>query len=305
MLRDAGLAGNLFNEYFMGGFLGFWLAPDLRSFVNGSLNVSREAIEANLPIRERRGSEPGETFLELLDRQRIDVFLGIRFPQLRSARRPWFYTTGHLEGAPGWIPVFRNVRSAVYLRTNERNRANLERVAEYYARQGVPFDPSRGFDPEGVIREARNWAVMHGLIPPYFEDLVTVSRGVDLTRRELALDQLASLYTALGIYEHAMRLDRRLLRAEPDLVAPRRRLVWCLLRLDRTSEALEAAELLAAAPASDALSRAIAAAARDSATEADPGDFAARVAVLPVFTPAEAARLASAFVRPEARTSRR
>jgi hypothetical protein len=302
MLRDAGLAGNLFNEYFMGGFLGFWLAPDLRSFVNGSLNVSQEAMRANLPIRERRGSEPGEDFLELLDRQRIDVFMGIRFPQLRSVHRPWFYTTGHLEHAPGWIPVFRNARSAVYLRTNERNRANLERVADYYARQEVPFDPSRGFDPERVIREARNWAVMHGLIPPYFEDLVAVSRGLEPERRRRALDHLASLYTALGLYERAIRIDRQLLRAEPDLIAPQRRRVWCLLRLDRTLEALEAAGSLAAAPSADALSHAIAAAASDSAAG---GDVAARVAQLPVFTQLEANRLASGVVRPETRTSRR
>jgi len=305
MLRDAGLAGNLFNEYFMGGFLGFWLAPDLRSFINGSLNVSQEAMRANLPIRERRGSEPGEDFLELLDRQRIDVFLGIRFPQLRNVQRPWFYTTGHLERAPGWIPVFRNARSAVYLRTNERNRANLERAVDYYARQEVPFDPSRGFDPERVIREARNWAVMHGLVPPYFEELVAVSRGLEPERRRRALDHLASLYTALGLYEHAIRLDRRLLRAEPDLVAPRRRRVWCLLRLDRTSEALEAAESLAAAASTDTLSHAIAAAAIDAATGTDAGDIAARVAVLPVFTQLEASRLASGVARPEIRTSRR
>jgi tetratricopeptide (TPR) repeat protein len=201
--------------------------------------------------------------------------------------------------------VFRNVRSAVYLRTNERNRANLERAADYYARQEVPFDASRGFDPERVIREARNWAVMHGLIPPYFEDLVAVSRGLEPARRELALDHLASLYAALGLYERATRLDRRLLRSEPDLVAPRRRTVWCLLRLDRISEALEAAESLAAAPSAGALSHAIAAAARDSATLADAGDAIARISRLPVFTPAEAARLASGIVLPEARTSRR
>jgi hypothetical protein len=302
MLRDAGLEGNLFNEYFMGGFLGYWLAPDLRSFVNGSLNVSREAMRANLPIRERRGSEPGEDFLELLERQRIDVFLGIRFPQLRDVRRPWFYTTGHLERAPGWIPVFRNARSAVYLRTDERNRANLERVADYYARQQVPFEPSRGFEPERVIREARNWAVLHGLIPPYFEELVKMSRGLEPERRRGALDHLASLYTALGLYERALRIDRRLLRAEPDLVAPRRRQVWCLLRLNRAAEALEAAGPLAAAPPADMLSHAIAAAASDSAAA---GDVAARIAQLPVFTPLEASRLLAGVARPESRTSRR
>jgi len=183
LLEDAGLEGNLFNEYFMGGFLGFWLAPELRCFINGTLNVTKQTMDANRPIRERRGSEAGEDFLELLDRQRVDLFLGIRLPQVRNPNRPWFYTTGHLERVPGWIPVFRNLRSAVYLRANARNHANLERLADYYAREEVPFDPRLGFDPARVIREAPTWAVEHGLVPIRFEQLATASHRMDPSRR--------------------------------------------------------------------------------------------------------------------------
>jgi len=305
MLKDAGLEGNLFNEYFMGGFLGFWLAPDLRTFVNGTLNVSQEAIGANLPIRERRGAKPGESFLELLDRQRIDLFLGIRLPQLGSPHRPWFYTTAHLEGAPGWIPVFRNLRSAVYLRTNERNRANLERVADYYAREQVPFDPDRGFDPERVIGEAPAWAVTHGVIPLHFEQLVATSHGLDPTFRGRAQGQLAALYATLGLYERALRLDHRLLRSDAGAVAARRRLVWSLLHLDRATEALEAAEGLAQAAPSDGLSQQLATTTRRYAALADEDEAAALVARLPVFTPLEAYQLLAGFVPAEPRTPQR
>jgi hypothetical protein len=301
LLEDAELEGNLFNEYFMGGFLGYWLAPELRAFINGTLNVSAEAMNANRPIRDRRGSAPGENFPELLDRLRVDLFLGIRLPQVPNPNRPWFYTTGHLERTPGWITVFRNLRSAVYLRANERNRANLERIADYYAREEVPFDPQEGFDPERVIRETRSWAVEHGLVPIRFAEIAAASHGLDPIRSKLAQGHLASLYAALGLYEQAVRLDRRMLRSDPGAVAPRRRLVWSLLRLGRGAQALEAAEGMAEATPMDWLSREIASAARRYATLDDMGEAAALVASLPLFTQPQAGQLLSGIVPPERR----
>ena len=120
-LQDAGLEGRVFTDYPIGGFVGFFGAPRLRAFVNGSLNVRRDAMDANRSLRERRGARPGETFPELLDRMQIDLFVGTRLPEWGRGRRPWFYTTAHLEGVPGWIPVFRNADSAVYLRADARN----------------------------------------------------------------------------------------------------------------------------------------------------------------------------------------
>lgn len=300
LLEDAGLEGNLFNDYFMGGFLGFWLAPEVRAFANGTLNLEAEAMEANRPIRERRGVRPGEDFPELLDRLRVDLFLGIRLPEVGHPTRPWFSTTGHLERTAGWIPVFRNLRSALYLRDDPRNQANLERVAAYYAREGVPFDPERGFDAERVVREAPDWAVDHGLVPFDIQQLVSASHDVDPMRRRWAQDRLASLYAALGLYERAIRLDRRLLKGAPDALAARRRLVWSLLRLGRSSEALAESEALSEAPAFDGLSHAIADAAQDVASGRE-ADAAGRVARLPVFTRAEAARLLDGFVPPPVR----
>ncbi|MGH7338496.1 MAG: hypothetical protein ACREI7_13020, partial [Myxococcota bacterium] len=145
-IRDAGLRGNLYTDYLVGGFAGYWLAPDVRTLLNGSLNFSNDTARAMRAIGERRGVLPGESFPALLDRLGIDLFLGIRPPEVGPPIRPWASTTAHLEHTPGWIPVFRNVSSAIYLRSNERNRANLARVARYYEQQGLPFDPRRGFD---------------------------------------------------------------------------------------------------------------------------------------------------------------
>ena len=303
LLEDAGLEGNLFNEYYQGGFLGFWLAPGLRTFVNGSLNVPPEAVEAHGAIRRHRGLAPGEGMLELLDRNGVDVFMGTRLPQVPKPNRPGISTTAHLENAPGWIPVFRNLKSALYLRVNERNRANLERVTAYYARAGVPFDPIRGFEPERVIREARNWAIRHGLVPANLGALEAARRRLDPATRRTAVNRLASLYAALGSYERALQLDEALLRAQPGAWAARRRQVWSLLRLGRTEDAVEASGELARAPQSDRLAHAIARSARRSATLGGAEQRSALAARLAVFTRPEARALLVGLVPPEQRAS--
>jgi hypothetical protein len=305
-LDDAGLAGNVFTDYPLGGFAGFFGAPERRAFINGSLNVSRDAIEANLPIRERRGARPGESFEALLDRMQIDLFVGTRLPLAPPSARPWFYTTAHLEGADGWLCVFRNVDSAVYLRRNARNAANLERVAAHYARERVPFDPARGCEPDRVIRDARGWATSHGVVPVHFEPLLAASRGGAPDLRRGASAQLASLYAALGLYERALEQDARALREDPEDAAARRRLVWALMRLRRFDEALRAVESAPPSTASDPLFPALADTARAAtASDADREEIASRVARLPVLLPADASALMAGIVGPAARTEER
>jgi hypothetical protein len=300
-LDDAGLEGRLWNEYVQGGFLGYWLAPRMRAFVNGSLNLPKQTLAAHAALAARRHPE-GLGYLELLERYEVDLFFGVGLPQEARSGRPRIYSSGHLERAPGWIPVFRDPRSAVYLRTNERNRANLARVAEYYAREGVPFDAERGFDPAAAIRAAPEWAVAHGMVPGDLSALEDEAEGTDPARKRSALDRLAALHVALGLYERAIEIDRRLLRANPGANAPTRRLVWSLLRLGRDDEAREAARALRPA---DAVSAAISAAALRAGATRDPDARAALLARLPVFTRAEASRAAAGLARAPARDWRR
>jgi len=286
VLADAGLEGNLYNDYFMGGFLGYWLAPRARAFVNGSLNLPIDALSASAALGRRRGEQPGESFSALLERYRIDLFFGVRLPVVPRANRPWVYTTAHLERTPGWLPAFRAPACALYLRANARNSANLERLAAWYAREGVPFDPARGFDAGEVIRQAPAWAVAHGLIPHDHAQLLADVEGPDPLRRRAAQERLASLAVALGLYEQAIEIDARLVRASPEDEAAQRRLVWSLLRLGRYEEARQAAQALIRA-STTSLSRSIAVAAGHAARVGDPDETAARLARLPVFTPAE------------------
>ncbi len=251
-LADSGVEGRIFNPYTLGGFMSFWLHPRLEMSSSGTLNVRREAMETNLAIAARVSQRPDEDYAALLDRQGIDLFLGTGLPIEAIPARRAPSTVHHLEGEAGWLLVFRSFRSAVYLRLNARNRANLERVADYYARHGVPFDRARGFDVERAIAEAPEWAHAHGLVPVDFEALLRIARvqraastSVDSSARPVAsaeldaLRRLALVLATLGLYERALEVDRLVERA------PRggtfglvQRSVWSLLRLRRDAEAL-------------------------------------------------------------------
>jgi hypothetical protein len=287
MLRDSGVRGNLYAEYFLGGFAGYWLAPEIRALVNGTLNVPRGTLDAVANISRRLGSGPDEHFEELIDRLDIDIFLGTRLPEVRPMARRFPSTTAHLEGVPGWIPIFRNPSSALYLRASDRNRENLERFARYYAARGVPFDPIRGFEPVAVIERANEWAVRHGVVPRDFALLAHSARHGNGAQGANARRRVATIYAALGLYDEAATLDRRSLAIQPGAIGVRRRLVWSLLRSGAFEEAAGLAVPLTARPASDRISHEIAAAAQEVGA-LEPESARARIAALPILTAEEA-----------------
>ena len=280
------------------------MTPQLKVFLNGSLNVPIDVLEANRAIERRSGLGPGRGFLALLDEQRVDVFLGAGEPRVSLPGRPAISTTTHLEGVPGWIMVFRNMRSAIYLRDVTRNRANLRRVADYYAAEGVPFDPQRGFAPLQVLQASPGWAVAHGLVPLDFEQTRAAARSPVPAIRARAQARLASIYAVTGVYERAVDLDQRLLRSDPGSVPSARRLVWALLHLRRLEEGLAAAERLAEiASPEDRLSGSIVLTARHAASRSEE-EHAAWVALLPVLTRPEGHRLFRGYSEPADRPGR-
>jgi hypothetical protein len=301
LLADSGVRGNLYHDYFIGGFAGYWLAPDVRSLVNGTLNVSRETLDALGAIAQHKGLRPGEEFTALLDRLGIDLFLGIRLPEPPVTAAAGSSTTAHLESTPGWVPIFRNLTCALYLRANERNRANLDRLARYYADHGVPFDRERGFDAGAVIRDAPDWAILHGVAPHGFvrmEQNTASGRAASAAR-----DRVAMISAVLGRYERALAIDSELLRAEPQAARVPRRIVWSLLRLGRFAEATAAAERLQTRLAPDPVSAQILATARGIGG-LDPEAARAAVARLPLLLPGESAALIAGIEPPEPRPAR-
>lgn len=298
-LDEAGLSGKLYNAYHLGGFLSFWLSSDLMTFVDGSLNVRPDVMHAYAALQMRRGVSDEEGFLEVLDRYGIDLFIGIGVPSAQHPNRPWRYTTAHLEGAEGWLPVFRSVRSAVYLRDLPRNAENLRRVTRYYARVGVPFDPERGFDPASALPSAPDWALRFGLIPLDFWRASRAQFSPAPARARRARDRLATTFAMLGLYDQAERMEARTLALDPAASVARRRRAWALLRAGRLQEARVEAETLEGTEALDPVSRLVAKSIPQIERLRDAELQSARVALLPVFTRDEARWFASGFRAPE------
>ncbi len=302
-LRSAGLEGNLFCVYFLGGYTGYWLAPRLRGFVNGTLNFPERVRRDYGAILEQRGAREGEDLLEALDRNEIDVFLGVGLPVGRHPNGR--HTTAHLEGAPGWIPVFRSLRSAVYLRANPRNEENRKRVAAWYSEAGVPFDDRRGLDVADVLRRRPDWALEQGLVPTGFARIRAAAQARDPASRRRALERAAGISLALGLYADALALDAEILRGEPAAGPARRRRVFALLHLGRQREALRELGVWSALNPTDAASLAFLEAARRAAVQledagggASPEALRAIANELPVLTREQAGALATGLAAP-------
>jgi hypothetical protein len=291
-LRDTGVEGKLFTHYYQGGFYGLWLAPRVQPFVNGSLNVPPVAFDDYRAIQIGRGVDSRRGILERLEKNGIDLFLGVGLPSVQRPNRPWRYTTSHLEGAPGWRLVYRTMQIALYLRVTDESREQLRRITRYYEAAGVPFDPEVGLDVAAVLEQAPEWAIREGMVPRSYPE-----RIANTEKSMFALNKLANVHTVLGLYERAVELDLQLARNPSAFPEAARRHVWCLLHLGRHEEARKAARRLGRDP----LSAYLASAAERISRQEDPELQAKELAFLPAFTRAETNRIASGLVPMPAR----
>jgi hypothetical protein len=240
-LKETGISGQLFHDYALGGYLCHQLGPELRTFVDGSMNYPDDVALDYRSLVVARGARSGETLSDALERRDVDIFFGFGVP-LGDATP---YTTAALEGHPHWKRVSRSWRHGIYLRANEANRANLARIADWYAAEGIDFDAGQGFDPGRAIREHREWSDRWGLLPAGWSALVEQTSAADPAARAQALETVGLGYALAGAYREQVANDRRAAALRPKAKAPRRRLVYGLLRLDRPLHALaKAGELV-------------------------------------------------------------
>ncbi|MCG8591207.1 MAG: hypothetical protein MJE66_18095 [Proteobacteria bacterium] len=241
-LQRCGVRGRLFNAYHQGGFAAYWLAPDLRTFIDGRNEAYPPSVYRDFQQITARASTPeGGDWLDVLEDRGVDLFFGSGLPLGSDPAGVRVSTTRHMDGVPGWTLVFRSVDVALYLRANERNRANLERVAACYQRDGVPFDPAVGFSPARVAEEALSWGVENGVLPLHYEALRRAADGAEAAPRQAALNQLGLLHALLGDDEGQRRFDERLAGEVPGARQPRRRLVLGALRQDEPERAARVA----------------------------------------------------------------
>jgi uncharacterized membrane protein YdcZ (DUF606 family) len=241
-LRDAGLQGRLFHPFNLGGFLGYWLAPDLRIFIDGRMDhYPREVLVDYLKLRNVSQRGPSRLLHDLLDKWKIDIFSGTDFPGSRYANR---HSIAHLRRLPGWALVFASQNHSVYLRKTSRNLRNFERVKAYYVKRRLRFSVRKGLDVSRAIRRHPAWSKQQGLIPEQFEALEQRSQSPNPDVRLTALQQLGWLYWQIGAFEDGVAVERKLLALRPEAREPRRRLADGLLLLGRPAQALEVAREL-------------------------------------------------------------
>ncbi|HKU40083.1 MAG TPA: hypothetical protein VJR89_18115, partial [Polyangiales bacterium] len=150
-LAEAQLAGRIFNPYEIGAYLGYRLAPRVRTFIDSRTeHYSAEVFEEWQAVTRGRALPDGRSYLRLLDDRAVDLFFALGPPGY-GYQVP--YTLALLERAPGWKLIYRNAGQAIYLRDVPRNQENLQRVVQYYQRVGVPFDAARGFAVGAVLAQ--------------------------------------------------------------------------------------------------------------------------------------------------------
>jgi hypothetical protein len=147
ILKEANLAGRLYNPNAWGGYLMYHLYPDYKVFVDTRTYLHGEAnVVTSMLIQYQY---PG--FEKLIDKGSFDILL---FKKMFGDKRPFY--------SPEWTIIFENTNSALYLRHNNRNAMNLQKVIEYYKKNNVPFDPKKGFDLE-ILKKDKYLAELYRL----------------------------------------------------------------------------------------------------------------------------------------------
>jgi hypothetical protein len=89
------------------------------------------------------------------------------------------------------------------MRTAARNQANAQRIADYYARLGIPFDRVRGLDVGEVLRTRPDWAIEQRLVPPETPRVWTAAHQGPKHTRARALSRLGDILFVAGDYRGA------------------------------------------------------------------------------------------------------
>jgi len=151
------LEGRLFARAEWGGYLTLVLNGRYPIFADGRWpEIGESIVRAGHVIATGRSGA-----LDLADDFALDLLL---------VEREW------MEGAPAverarrdasWLRVFAAYNSELWARRDATGEPQRATLAAYYAAQGVPFDPERGFDPRAARDAKPAWARAHGIGPRF------------------------------------------------------------------------------------------------------------------------------------------
>lgn len=123
-LKSAGLSGNLFNDYGIGGYLDWALYPQWKTFIDGrglDTKVSQHYLKIALASKDIAEGRP--VYELLLDRYKIDV-IAMRTSISSGNLQPLLRV---LLASPEWAPVYLDWMSFVLVCNTPHNSASLQK----------------------------------------------------------------------------------------------------------------------------------------------------------------------------------
>ena len=162
-LREAGIRGNLYHPYEWGGFLGWWLWPDLRPFIDGRTVLFADVI----PERWRAERDPVAA-REVFARRDVRAIVMRRLVDHGSGVYAW--RPPSLESGAAWIRGWSDARVVVWLRGDDPE--NLQRMLDHWAAQGVELDAQEGFNECVALAAHPEWLDERELLPALAADRV-------------------------------------------------------------------------------------------------------------------------------------
>ena len=145
-LEKANLEGNLFASNKWGGYVLFRTQERYPVFIDGRwVTIGEHVVRDSHAIANRT-----KDYEKLLDDYEIEILL---------VPRGWL--TDAIRSGAGWIPVFENFNSGIYLRAGRQLGNNLERCERYYEQRQIPFDSQAGFVERTAAESNPRWARNH------------------------------------------------------------------------------------------------------------------------------------------------
>lgn len=230
-LNATELQGNLFNNYTIGAYLGFHVSPTGRTFIDGRAEHYPPEVMIDYDVITAGGvRSDGRHYLDILRDRDVNLFFGVGGPGYGYLADD---TLHHLEAVPWWTLVFRSAGHGIWLRTDEKNQSNLDRVQKYYDSRGIRFSPETGLDIGQLIREHTEYAIDIRLIPAEYPAKLELSRSGASDERLNALAWLGDRHRIAGDYAGALAAYGQIMQVNPKIAYVLEQSIRCLVAIGR------------------------------------------------------------------------
>jgi len=236
-IQASGLRGNIFNNYTLGAYLGFHVAPDSRTFIDGRAEHYPPEVMIDYDVITAGSTRSdGRHYLDILHDRNVNIFFGVGGPGYGYMADDTLY---HLEAVPWWTLVFRSAGHGIWLRNNAKNQNNFERIQDFYESKGCRFSLDTGVDVGQVIREHIDYAIEIRLVPPEYPNKLEQSRSGPLDTRLNALAWLGDRHRIAGDYEGALAAYSQILKVNSRVAYVLEQSIRCFVALGRFDVAQE------------------------------------------------------------------